>query len=126
MRAVSEDKDTAALMGVNVNRTISNTFLIGSALAGIAGVLVGMFYLQIRPSMGFVPGIKAFTSAVLGGIGSIPGAMIGGYMLGLAEVASIQVLPAVYKDIVAFVLLILTLIFRPTGILGSGKSQKKL
>lgn len=126
MRAVSEDKDTAALMGVNVNRIITNTFFIGSALAGIAGVLVGMFYLQIRPSMGFVPGIKAFTAAVLGGIGSIPGAMIGGYLLGLAEVASIQVLPAVYKDIVAFVLLILTLIFRPTGILGSGKSQKKL
>ena len=118
MRAVSEDKDTAALMGVNVNRTISSTFFIGSALAGIAGVMVGLFYLQIRVDMGFVPGIKAFTSAVLGGIGSIPGAMIGGYVLGLVEVLSIQVLPAVYKDVVAFVVLILTLHLpaeRPAG-----------
>ena len=97
MRSVSEDKDTAALMGVNVNRTISTTFFIGSALAGIAGVMVGLFYLQIRVDMGFVPGIKAFTSAVLGGIGNIPGAMIGGYVLGLVEVLSIQVLPAVLR-----------------------------
>jgi len=126
MRAVSEDKDTAALMGVNVNRTISTTFFIGSALAGIAGVMVGLFYLQIRVDMGFVPGIKAFTAAVLGGIGSIPGAMIGGYLLGLVETLSVQVLPAVYKDVVAFVVLILTLIFLPSGLLGSRKSQKKL
>lgn len=126
MRAVAEDKDTAALMGVNVNRTISTTFFIGSALAGIAGVMVGLFYLQIRVDMGFVPGIKAFTSAVLGGIGSIPGAMIGGYVLGLAEVLSIQVLPAVYKDVVAFVILILTLIFMPNGLMGGKKFAKKL
>jgi branched-chain amino acid transport system permease protein len=126
MRAVSEDKDTAALMGVNVNRTISSTFFIGSALAGIAGVLIGLFYLQIRVDMGFVPGIKAFTAAVLGGIGIIPGAMIGGYVLGLVEVLSIQFLPSVYKDVVAFVVLILTLIFLPNGLLGSRKSQKKL
>ena len=86
MRAVAEDKDTAALMGINVNQIITRTFLIGSALAGLAGVMVGMFYLQIRPTMGFVPGIKAFTSAVLGGIGNIPGAMLGGYVLGMAEV----------------------------------------
>jgi branched-chain amino acid transport system permease protein len=126
MRAVSEDKDTAAIMGVNVNRTISTTFFIGSALAGIAGVMVGLFYLQIRVDMGFVPGIKAFTSAVLGGIGSIPGAMIGGYMLGLVETLSIQILPAVYKDVVAFVVLILTLIFLPNGLLGSRRVKKKL
>ncbi len=126
MRAVAEDKDTAALMGVNVNRTISTTFFIGSALAGIAGVMVGLFYLQIRVDMGFVPGIKAFTSAVLGGIGSIPGAMLGGYVLGLVEVLSIQFLPAVYKDVVAFVILILTLIFLPNGLLGNRKFQKKL
>jgi branched-chain amino acid transport system permease protein len=126
MRAVSEDKDTAALMGVNVNQTISTTFFIGSALAGIAGVLMGLFYLQIRVDMGFVPGIKAFTSAVLGGIGSIPGAMIGGYVLGLVEVLSIRIMPAVYKDVVAFVILILTLIFLPNGLLGRRKSQKKL
>jgi len=126
MRAVSEDRDTAALMGVNVNRTISSTFFIGSALAGIAGVLIGLFYLQIRVDMGFVPGIKAFTAAVLGGIGIIPGAMIGGYVLGLVEVLSIQFLPSVYKDVVAFVVLILTLIFLPNGLLGNRKSQKKL
>jgi branched-chain amino acid transport system permease protein len=126
MRAVSEDKDTAATMGVNVNRTISTTFLIGSALAGIAGVMVGFFYLQIRVDMGFVPGIKAFTAAVLGGIGSIPGAMLGGYILGLVETISVQVLPAVYKDVVAFVVLILTLIFLPNGLLGHKKHQKKL
>ena len=126
MRAVSEDKNTALLMGVNVNRTISTTFFIGSALAGVAGVMVGLFYLQIRVDMGFVPGIKAFTAAVLGGIGSIPGAMIGGYLLGLVEVLSIQILPAVYKDVVAFVVLILTLIFMPNGLLGHRKFQKKL
>ena len=126
MRAVSEDKETAALMGVNVNRTISTTFFIGSALAGIAGVMVGFFYLQIRVDMGFVPGIKAFTAAVLGGIGSIPGAMLGGYILGLVETLSVQVLPAVYKDVVAFVVLILTLIFMPSGLLGHRKFQKKL
>lgn len=126
MRAVSEDKETAALMGVNVNRTISTTFFIGSALAGIAGVMIGFFYLQIRVDMGFVPGIKAFTAAVLGGIGSIPGAMLGGYILGLVETLSVQVLPAVYKDVVAFVVLILTLIFLPSGLLGHRKFQKKL
>jgi branched-chain amino acid transport system permease protein len=126
MRSVSEDKDTAALMGVNVNRTISTTFFIGSALAGIAGVMVGLFYLQIRVDMGFVPGIKAFTSAVLGGIGNIPGAMIGGYVLGLVEVLSIQVLPAVFKDVISFVVLILTLIFMPNGLMGNRRLKKKL
>jgi branched-chain amino acid transport system permease protein len=126
MRSVSEDKDTAALMGVDVNRVVSTTFFIGSTMAGIAGVMVGLFYLQIRVDMGFVPGIKAFTSAVLGGIGSVPGAMLGGYILGLAEVIGIQILPAVYKDVVAFVILILTLIFKPNGILGNSKVQKKL
>jgi branched-chain amino acid transport system permease protein len=126
MRAVAEDKDTAALMGINVNQVITRTFLIGSALAGLAGVMVGMFYLQIRSNMGFVPGIKAFTSAVLGGIGNIPGAMVGGYVLGLVEVVSIQFLPAIYKDVVAFVVLILVLIFKPNGILGSTTGQKKM
>jgi len=125
MRAVSEDKDTAAMMGINVDQVISRTFLIGSALAGIAGVMMGMFYLQIRTTMGFIPGIKAFTAAVLGGIGSIPGAMIGGYILALAEVIGVQFLPAVYKDVVAFSLLVLILIFKPTGILGEGTSEKK-
>lgn len=126
MRAVSEDKDTASLMGVNVNQVIRTTFFIGSALAGIAGVMVGFLYLQIRVDMGFVPGIKAFTSAVLGGIGSIPGAVLGGYLLGLAEVLGIQVLPSVYKDVVAFAILILTLIFMPNGLVGGKKRLMKL
>lgn len=126
MRAVAEDKDTARLMGIDVDQIISRTFLIGSALAGLAGVMVGMFYLQIRPTMGFIPGIKAFTAAVLGGIGNIPGAMLGGYMLGIAEAVGVQFLPAVYKDVVAFSLLVLTLIFRPMGILGESRGEKKL
>jgi branched-chain amino acid transport system permease protein len=126
MRAVSEDKDIAALMGIDVNQIISRTFLIGSALAGIAGVMMGMFYLQIRPTMGFVPGIKAFTAAVLGGIGNIPGAMLGGYALGLGEVIGVQFLPAVYKDIVSFSILVLILIFKPTGILGESLTEKKM
>lgn len=126
MRAVSEDKDSAALMGINVDSIISRTFLIGSALAGLAGVMMGMFYLQIKVNMGFVPGIKAFTAAVMGGIGSIPGAMIGGYVLGVVEAVSVQFLPAVYKDVVAFSLLILTLILKPTGILSERLTQKKM
>jgi branched-chain amino acid transport system permease protein len=126
MRAVAEDKEVAALMGINVDQVISRTFLIGSALAGVAGVMVGMFYLQIKPTMGFIPGIKAFTAAVLGGIGSIPGAMIGGYVLGLAEAIGVQFLPAVYKVVVAFGLLVLILIFKPTGIVGEILSEKKM
>ncbi|HEY44418.1 MAG TPA: branched-chain amino acid ABC transporter permease [Anaerolineae bacterium] len=126
MRAVAEDKDIASMMGIDIDQVISRTFLIGSALAGIAGVMVGMFYLQIRPTMGFVPGIKAFTAAVLGGIGNIPGAMLGGYALGLGEVIGVQFLPAVYKDIVSFSILVLILIFKPTGILGEALAEKKM
>jgi len=126
MRAVSEDKDTASLMGIDVNKIISNTFFIGSALAGMAGVMVGMYYIQIRTTMGFTPGIKAFTAAVVGGIGNIPGAMVGGYLMGLVEVISVQFLPAVYKDMVAFAILILMLILKPTGILGGAGVTNKL
>lgn len=126
MRAVSEDQETASLMGINVNKIISNTFFIGSALAGIAGVMMGLFYLQIRPLMGFTPGMKAFTAAVVGGIGNIPGAMLGGYLLGLIEVISVQFLPAVYKDTVAFLVLIIMLIVKPTGILGGNAGKNKL
>ncbi|MBN1429478.1 MAG: branched-chain amino acid ABC transporter permease [Anaerolineae bacterium] len=126
MRAVAEDKEAAALMGIDINQIISRTFLIGSMLAGVAGVMMGMYYLQIRTTMGFVPGIKAFTAAVLGGIGNIPGAMLGGYVLGLAEAIGLQFLPAVYKDVVAFGILVLILIFKPTGILGEVVAQKKL
>lgn len=118
MRAVAEDHDAASLMGIDVNRVIAMTFFLGAILAGAAGVMVGILYTQIDHTMGFIPGIKAFTAAVLGGIGNIPGAMLGGFFLGLAETFAVQFLPAVYKDVVAFSLLILVLIFRPTGLLG--------
>lgn len=125
MRAVAEDKDTAALMGINVDRIIVTTFFLGSVLAGAGGVMVGMFYTQINHMMGFVPGIKAFTAAVLGGIGNIPGAMLGGFFLGIAETFAAQIMPAVYKDVVAFSLLVLILIFRPTGLLGEVLGKEK-
>lgn len=124
MRAVAEDKETAALMGINVDRIIVTTFFVGSLLAGAGGVMVGIYYTQINHMMGFVPGIKAFTAAVLGGIGNIPGAVLGGFFLGIIEAIAAQALPAMYKDVVAFVILVLVLIFRPTGILGEVIAKK--
>lgn len=124
MRAVAEDKETASLMGININKIIVTTFVLGSTLAGAGGLMVGMYYTQINHMMGFVPGIKAFTAAVLGGIGSIPGAMLGGFFLGIAEVLAVQLMPAVYKDVVAFSFLVLILIFRPRGILGEVIAKK--
>lgn len=124
MRAVAEDKDTAALMGVNVDRIIATTFAVGSALAAVAGVMVGMYYSQISHMMGFVPGIKAFTAAVLGGIGNMPGAMLGGYVLGVAEALGVLILPAQYKDVIAFSFLVLILIFRPCGIMGEVVAER--
>ena len=126
IRAVAEDQATASLMGINVNRIISLTFLIGGAMGGAAGVLFGVQYNTVNPFTGFIPGIKAFTAAVLGGIGNIPGAMVGGLVLGMLEASSASYLSlltggafgAEYKDILAFSLLILILIFRPRGILG--------
>jgi branched-chain amino acid transport system permease protein len=118
IRAVAEDRDVAALMGINVDRTIVTTFVVGAAAAGVAGVLVGIFFRQVDFFMGFVPGIKAFTAAVVGGIGNIPGAMLGGYFLGLTEALGSQVLPTAYKDLIAFSVLVLVLVFRPHGILG--------
>jgi branched-chain amino acid transport system permease protein len=126
IRAVAEDQAAASLMGINVNRIISLTFLIGGAMGGAAGVLFGMQYGLVNPYTGFVPGLKAFTAAVLGGIGNIPGAMIGGLVLGLLEAFAASYLSlltggafgAEYKDIVAFSILILILIFRPKGLLG--------
>jgi branched-chain amino acid transport system permease protein len=126
IRAVAEDQATASLMGINVNRMISLTFLIGGAMGGAAGVLFGVQYSLINPYTGFIPGIKAFTAAVLGGIGNIPGAMMGGLVLGLLEAFSASYLSlltggafgAEYKDIFAFSVLILILIFRPKGLLG--------
>src|SRR5215467_1014918 len=126
IRAVAEDQPAASLMGINVNRIISLTFLIGGAMGGGAGVLFGVQYSLINPYTGFVPGLKAFTAAVLGGIGNIPGAMLGGLVLGLLESFAASYLSlltggafgAEYKDIFAFSILILILIFRPKGLLG--------
>jgi branched-chain amino acid transport system permease protein len=126
MRAVAEDRVAASLMGVNINRIISLTFFIGGAMGGAAGVLFGVQYGLINPYSGFIPGIKAFTAAVLGGIGNIPGAMVGGLMLGLLEAFAASYMSlltggrfgAEYKDIFAFSMLILILLFRPRGLLG--------
>jgi branched-chain amino acid transport system permease protein len=126
IRAVAEDQAAASLMGINVNRIISFTFLIGGAMGGAAGVLFGVQYGLINPYTGFIPGLKAFTAAVLGGIGNIPGAMIGGLVLGLLEAFAASYLSlltggafgAEYKDVFAFSILILILIFRPKGLLG--------
>jgi branched-chain amino acid transport system permease protein len=126
IRAVAEDQAAASLMGIDVNRIISLTFLIGGAMGGAAGVLFGVQYGLINPYTGFIPGLKAFTAAVLGGIGNIPGAMVGGLVLGLLEAFAASYLSlltggafgAEYKDIFAFSLLILILIFRPKGLLG--------
>ncbi|MBN2305483.1 MAG: branched-chain amino acid ABC transporter permease [Anaerolineae bacterium] len=128
MRSVAEDKHTAALMGVNVDRVIVITFALGALLAGAAGVMLGLHNLSFRYRDGFIPGLKAFTAAVVGGIGNIPGAMFGGFFLGLAEALGPTMLgiPTEYKDVIAFSLLVLVLIFRPTGIFGEVLSEKKV
>lgn len=132
IRAVAENPANASLMGVDVNRTIVVVFVLGAAMAGVAGVLHGLFFQTIRGSMGFLPGIKAFTAAVLGGIGSIPGAVAGGYALGLAETVGRELLnelPGVdlgnqWRDVIAFSLLVTILIFRPTGIFAERASTR--
>jgi branched-chain amino acid transport system permease protein len=118
MRAVAEDREMAAVMGVSVRRVIALTFFLGSALGGAAGVLVGLYYTQIDFFMGYSAGLKAFTAAVLGGIGNIRGAMLGGIVLGLIESLGVTFMNPAYKDVIAFAVLILTLMFRPTGLLG--------
>jgi branched-chain amino acid transport system permease protein len=126
IRAVAQDPDTASLMGIPVNRVIALTFFVGGAMGGLAGVLFGLHYSLVNPYSGFVPGLKAFTAAVLGGIGNIPGAMLGGMFLGFLEAFAASYLSiltdgafgAEYKDVFAFVALILILIFRPRGLLG--------
>ncbi len=133
IRAVAQDPDTASLMGVPVNRVIALTFFVGGALGGLAGVLFGIHYSLVNPYSGFVPGMKAFTAAVLGGIGNIPGAMVGGMLLGLLEAFAASYLSlmtdgafgAEYKDVVAFLVLILILIFRPRGLLGETVRESK-
>jgi branched-chain amino acid transport system permease protein len=123
IRAVAEDREMAAVMGVNVRRVIASTFFLGSALGGAGGVLVGLYYTQIDFFMGYSAGLKAFTAAVLGGIGNIRGAMLGGLILGLVESLAVTFMNPAYKDVVAFAILILTLVFRPTGILGENVSD---
>lgn len=132
IRAVAQDQSTSSLMGINVTSIIVLTFFIGGALGGVAGALYGMKYGAAYPTMGFIPGLKAFTAAVLGGIGSIPGAVLGGIILGLLENFAGTYLPIMtgevigndYKDVVAFGLLILILIFKPAGLLGKAVAEK--
>ena len=124
MRAVSEDMGAARLMGINVNTTISFTFAVGSALAGIGSVLYCMAYTQASPTMGIMLGTKAFVAAVLGGIGSIPGAVIGGLLVGFAEVFVSAIGLSVWQDAVVFLLLIVVLIVKPTGLLGRPMTEK--
>jgi branched-chain amino acid transport system permease protein len=132
MRAVSEDKEISSLMGINVDRAIVTTFALGGILAGVAGVLFAMNFQQVGPFMGFVPGIKAFTAAVLGGIGSIAGAAMGGLLLGILEAVAPFLLlsgldvPSINQltDVVAFTVLVMVLVFRPGGLLGTGEQEK--
>ena len=124
MRCVSEDRGAAELMGINVNRTISVTFAIGSALAAIAGLLLCSSYPQLMPTTGSMPGIKAFTAAVFGGIGSIPGAMIGGVLLGVIEIFGKAYISTELGDAIVFAVLIIVLLVRPTGLLGRPVREK--
>ncbi len=124
MRAVSQDKGAAALMGISPDRTISLTFAIGSALAAIAAAFYGMTYVYIKPTTGAMPGIKAFTAAVFGGIGSIPGAMLGGIMLGVIEQMSKTYISTLWADAIVFGVLVIVLIVKPTGLLGKEVREK--
>ena len=126
MRALSKDIETTGLMGVDTNRIISIAFAVGSALAAAGGILTAIKFPQINPLMGVMPGLKAFIAAVLGGIGNIPGAMIGGFILGISEILIVAFLPdlAGYRDAFAYTILILLLLFRPTGIMGEVQAEK--
>lgn len=124
IRAVAIDQGAARLMGINVDRVISLVFLIGAGLGGVAGVMVGVYYGQIDFMMGWTYGLKAFTAAILGGIGNIPGAMIGGLLLGVIEALGASYLAMAWKDAIAFLVLILILIIRPTGLLGERVADK--
>ncbi len=124
MRATSQDREAAGLMGIDINRIIALAFFIGPALGAVAGVFSGMFYGTVIFSMGFIPGIKSFTAAVLGGIGNLRGAMLGGFVLGIVESLGAGFLSTGYKDVIAFGILILVLIFRPGGLLGESVVEK--
>lgn len=124
MRAVAMDIDAAAMMGVNVDRVIVATFLIGSALAGVAGVLVGIVFFSIQHTMGFLAGLKGFTASVVGGIGNIPGAVVGGLLLGMAEAFASVYISVTFKDAIAFIILVIVLLIKPGGLLGRPAGQK--
>ena len=124
MRAVSVDSDAAQLMGINVNRPISFTFALGSALAGAAGVLIALYYNSLEPLMGMTPGIKSFVAAVLGGIGIIPGAALGGFVIGLLETFATAVGLSDFRDAIVYAILIIILLVRPAGILGKNVKEK--
>lgn len=124
MRAVSYDMGASSLMGINVNRTIAITFVIGSVLAGAGGVLYATAYPQIEPTMGYIPGLKAFVAAVLGGIGSVPGAMVGGVILGVAETMTKAYISSQYADAISYLILIVILLVKPAGLLGKRKVVK--
>jgi len=124
MRAVSLDREAAVLMGISVDRIISITFAIGSGLAAAAGVMIGIYYSTINPLMGIIPGLKAFIAAVLGGIGIIPGAMVGGFVIGILETLVSGYGSSMYRDAVAFAVLILILLIKPTGLFGKNSGEK--
>ena len=124
MRAASFDTETAQLMGIDSDRVISITFGIGSALAAVAGVLVGVYYNSIDPLMGIMPGLKAFVAAVLGGIGILPGAMLGGLILGVVEALVSGFISSTFRDAAAFGILIVILLIKPTGLLGKNETEK--
>ncbi|MFW5721877.1 MAG: branched-chain amino acid ABC transporter permease, partial [Desulfohalobiaceae bacterium] len=126
MRATAQDKIMSALVGISANRVISLTFAIGAGLAAAAGIMVGMYYGSVRYDMGFVPGIKAFAAAVLGGIGNITGAMLGGLIIGLVEIFAAAYISSQYKDVFAFIILIAVLYFMPTGIMGENVDDTRV
>ncbi len=124
MRAVSFSHDASGLMGINIHRVISFTFVLGSALAAAAGILVGIYNPKIDPLMGIMPGLKAFVAAVLGGIGNVPGAIVGGLIMGVAETLTVGYLSSTYRDAITFVILVAVLLFRPTGLFGTTARAK--
>ena len=126
MRATAQDKIMSGLVGISSNRIISLTFGVGAALAAAAGIMVGLYYGSVRYDMGFVPGVKAFAAAVLGGIGNITGAMIGGLLIGVIEVFAAGYISSEYKDVFAFIILIAVLYFRPTGIMGENVDDTRV
>jgi branched-chain amino acid transport system permease protein len=124
MRAVAVDREAAEMLGINVNYTISMTFFLGSALAGVAGVMAGLLFNQVTNTIGFIAGLKAFTAAVVGGIGSLPGAVLGGLLIGVAESFITGYISSTYSNLLVFLLLIVVMLVRPTGLLGQAQLQK--